>query len=94
MNRSSNKFYLLTSVFALVMTAGCAEHSQVEREFGNSVRQVTRAQTLDSMNVVAPDPDPVDQTDGQRMEAVMETYREDVAKPEGIGQDIIIQVGK
>lgn len=77
----------------LAGAAGCTQSSAVDRDFGNSVRHVMRSQTLDPLAAVAPDREAVDHGDGQRIEAVMEAYREDVSKPADIGQDIVIQVG-
>lgn len=94
MQTSAHAINLLTVALLLVVTSGCTNQSVVERDFGNSVRHVVRSQTLDPIATVAPDPDPVEYGDGQRLEAVLDSYREDVAKPKDIGQDIVIQVGK
>ena len=93
MRTSANALKLFAIALLLVVTSGCANESAVERDFGNSARHVFRAQTLDPIAAVAPDPEPVDYGDGQRLEAVIDAYREDVAKPKDIGQDIVIKVG-
>jgi hypothetical protein len=40
-----------------------------------------------------PDPNGVDGTDADRVVRVLETYREDVARPENVSQDIIVNIG-
>lgn len=88
---------LLTLVSGLL--AGCAEYStaplRLEQDFGNSVRQMQAAQTLNAKK--ASDPalvEPVKTFDGKKGEAVLDkAYRKDVAKPQEVKQDIIFNIG-
>ena len=81
----------------LVMLAtGCSsvtEPVRVEQDFGNSVRQMIAAQTLNPMTVANPDPEPVMGLDGPKAMGVLQVYREDIAKPAEIQNVINISVG-
>mgnify|MGYP003572862335 CR=1 FL=1 len=83
MTTANNAILLTIAIVAIAaMTSGCARNlEQTESDFGNSVRAMNRAQTIDLSKVFAPDTTPVDATDGQRMDNVMQTYREDVGNP-------------
>lgn len=76
----------------LLAATGCATGPEaVENDFGNSVRQMTEAQTV---NPSAPmDVEAIDHGDGQVIENVVQAYRKDVAKREDVKQDIVINVG-
>ncbi len=70
---------------------GCVgtKPTQTELNFGDSVRQMIRAQTYDPG---APaDDDAVDGTDGPLLDNTLETYRGDVGDRDAVGNDI--QVG-
>lgn len=74
-------------VLGVAFTAGCSNiggPTATEQDFGNSVRQMVRAQTL---NPGAADDIPVESSDPQRLEKVLDTHREDVARPEGVSRD-------
>lgn len=63
--------------------------TQTELNFGDSVRQMIRAQTYDPS---APtDDDAVDRTDGPLLDNALEAYRGDVGDRDAVGNDI--QVG-
>jgi hypothetical protein len=81
---SANNAILLTIAIVTIaaMTSGCAGNLEnTESDFGNSVRAMNRAQTIDLSKVVAPDTTPIDATDGQRMDIALQTYRESVGNP-------------
>jgi hypothetical protein len=74
---------LLTGiVMAIALTTGCASGpTRVEEDYGNSVRAMRQAQVMDPVAAATVDTTPVTATDGQRMEAVLQTYRESVGSP-------------
>ena len=57
---------------SLMLIIGCATSPTTDDEFGDSVRQMTRSQKV----FVPVDETPVQQGDGQRLETVLEGYRE------------------
>jgi type IV pilus biogenesis protein CpaD/CtpE len=65
---------------AALATAGCVtDPVAVEKDFGNSVRQMTEMQTA---NPSAPaDATALDHGDGQRINGVLDAYRKDVGRP-------------
>ena len=75
----------------LTLFSGCSAYPTTESEFGDSVRQMVRSQKI----FVAVDETPNAQGDGQRLEAVLEGYREN-ASPEADsnGQSILINTGQ
>lgn len=84
----------LLLALTLGATSGCySGKTATEEDFGNSVRQMSRAQTLNPETTTLPDPEPIDQGDGDRLNNVLETYRSDVAKPESVKEDIVVNVG-
>ena len=56
----------------LTLLSACAAYPTTESEFGDSVRQMVRSQKI----FVPVDDVPVQTGDGQRLEAVLEGYRE------------------
>jgi len=71
---NSIKTSILIAGLALLSVA-CTGLENVEKDYGNSVAEMRAKQTLDPVAAVAPDPNAVDSTDGQRLEGVMESYR-------------------
>jgi hypothetical protein len=61
-------------ILALGITA-CTGLENVEKDHGNAVTEMTAKQTLDPVAAIAPDPDAIDSTDGQRLEGVVGSYR-------------------
>ncbi len=51
-------------------------------------------QTMDRETAENPDPDGPESGDGDRLNNVLESYRGDVAKPEEVGQPIVINAGQ
>jgi hypothetical protein len=62
---------------ALIALAGCSAYPNTKADFGNSVRQMVRAQTSESGPV---DSSPVETGDGQRLENVLKALRSDVTR--------------
>ncbi len=80
---------------ALAATAGCvAPESAVEADFGNSVREMIRAQTYDPSTLHRPSQVPVMGIDGEHAGYVLDTYRTDLGKPEAISQQIEIKLAE
>lgn len=80
------------------LLGGCAAWDsrpyRVEKDFGNSVREMVRAQTYDQSKVLHPDPEPVKVYDGKKGERVLEkAYRQDIGKPQKTEQNIIFNIG-
>jgi hypothetical protein len=80
------------TICATLALAGCAT-SAVEDDFGNSVAAMIESQKAHPEVSANPDPNGVDGTDADRVVRVLETYREDVARPENVSQDIIVNIG-
>ena len=90
------KLTLTLMALAAAAVSGCASTgpTNVAQDYGNSVRQMIAGQTLDPATAANPDPEAVDSGDGERLNAVLETYRTDVSEPEAVGQPIVISVGQ
>ena len=95
MKSSTNYFLIATAVVALsALTTGCASGpDRVDDDFGNSVRAMRQAQTMNPATIDNPDMTPVTYTDGQRMENALKSYRENVGNPVKTQQPINIQIG-
>lgn len=78
-----------------VSATGCSSWDRygVKSTYGDAVRSNTEAQLYNPAAATYPSPDPVEGTDGQRMEAVMETHRGQTGSAESVGQPIVINVG-
>jgi len=89
-----NGLILPTLAAALALTAGCASGpDRVEEDFGNSVRAMRQAQTMDVVAAAAPDTTPITSTDGQRMENALQSYRESVGQPAAVQDSFDFNVG-
>jgi hypothetical protein len=84
---------LSLAALAAVLGACANETTMTERNYGESVRQMIRAQTYDPSTLESPALDAPNETDGQLLEGVMEVYRTDVGQPEAVSNDIVINVG-
>lgn len=89
-NLQRNVAYLLP---ALWLTACATEPTMTEENFGDSVRQMIRAQTYDPSTLTSPSTEAIDSTDGQMLEGALKAYRETVADPASVGNEISIGVG-
>ena len=63
------------SITALILIQGCGT-TATERDYGNSARALIHGQTADPMAAMLPDPEPIATGDGQRLDGVVEAYRE------------------
>jgi hypothetical protein len=88
-------FATAVPLLAVCLLGGCAnEETLTERNFGDSVRNMIRVQTYDASTLTNPPAEPVDGTDGQKLEGVLETYRgENAGGTESVGNEIQISVG-
>lgn len=60
---------------ALISIQGCGA-TATERDYGNSARALIEGQTANPMAAMLPDPEPIATGDGQRLDGVIEAYRE------------------
>ena len=94
MDTINSAFPRLAPVLCALLLGACANQPTLtEINFGDSVRQMVRAQTYDPSTISTPSTEPVDGTDGQLLEGALETYRGSVANPESVGNEIQINVG-
>ncbi len=79
---------------AVLLAAGCTSNDpvRVEQDFGKSVRQMIDAQIYDPTAAHNPPVDPPTQLDGNKAEAGLGAYREDVPRPEAVQQPLQIQI--
>jgi type IV pilus biogenesis protein CpaD/CtpE len=90
---SSKTLAVLLGSASVALLAACAnKQTATEANFGASVRQMIEAQTYDPSTLTAPSTETIDSGDGRRLEAVLESYRTDVAKPAAVNEDINISV--
>ena len=90
-----NSAHKLASLAAALLLTACAtEPTMTEQNFGQSVRQMVNAQTYDPSTLSAPSEATIERTDGQMLEAALESYRETVADPNSVGSEITINVGQ
>jgi len=81
-------------VVATVAIAGCADTPLADADYGNSVKQMLQAQTLDPVAASNPPALAPEITDGVRLENALEVYRKDVAKGNTeVKQPVIFEVG-
>ena len=81
-------------VFVLLSTSGCATpQTATEKDFGNSVAAMIQGQTLNPTTAMLPDPNAVDEGDGEHLGYVLEAYRGDVASREVVQEQLIIDAG-
>lgn len=93
-NQTMNMCLLTGVVIAIALTTGCASGpTRVEADYGNSVRAMQRAQILDPVAAATVDTTPVTTTDGQRMENVLNTYRNTVGEPASTSKTINFDIG-
>lgn len=89
-----NSYKILTAVvaFPIAATLAACASTATERNFGASVRQMIEAQTYDPSTLTTPSTETIEDSDGRRLESVLQTYRTDVSKPEAVSEDIVISV--
>lgn len=83
---------------ALVILGGCTAlqggASPAESDFGQSVRHVVESQKANPEASRNPDLNVVEQTDGPRLESVLETYRGDTGKPAEVKRELVLDVSR
>jgi len=83
----------LICLLPAVLLGGCAsEPTMTEAAFGDSVRSMVRAQTLNQETLTNPSDEVIDSTDGQKLEVVLESYRTVVADPAAVSSGVTISV--
>jgi len=80
-------------VGATALLTGACTTSAVDESFGDATRSNVRAQVYDPETLTNPSSDPVEGTDGQRMEAVMESFRSQQGSANSVANPIVINVG-
>ena len=80
-------------VGATAFFTGACTTSAVDESFGDAVRSNVQAQVYDPETLTNPSSDPVEGTDGQRMEAVMESFRSQQGSADSVANPIVINVG-
>jgi type IV pilus biogenesis protein CpaD/CtpE len=90
----SNKLTQITILLgAIALSTVACTSSAVEESYGDAVRSNVHAQVYDPATLTNPSSDPVEGTDGQRMEAVMESHRNQQGSADSVAQPIVIDVG-
>lgn len=91
----SNKLTNITIVLGAMAlsTVACTSPSAVERSYGDAVRSNVKAQVYDPETLANPSSEPVEGTDGQRMEGVMEGLRGQQGSADSVAEPIVISVG-
>lgn len=94
----SNRLFL-PALAVLWITAGCeslsslTEPDEPDVAFGDTVRGVMNAQIHDYDAAINPNPEAVEGSDPNRLNNVVEAYREHISKPEEVRQPLEISVG-
>lgn len=84
---------LMVTALSAGLSACASEPTATESDFGNSVRSMVIGQTVNPNATEENRGKHADQGDGQRGEAVMEAYREDVTSSEEASRDLVIDLG-
>jgi hypothetical protein len=69
-------FTSAAAAFVLMSITGCETTTGTERDYRNSVNMMIQSQTADPSAAMLPDPDAIDSGDGERLNHVVEAYRE------------------
>lgn len=77
---------------ALLLGACVSEPTPTELAFGDSVRQIVKAQTYDPSTLSSPSEKTGAGTDGQRLGNALDVYRRDVSKPAAATNEVPISV--
>jgi type IV pilus biogenesis protein CpaD/CtpE len=90
----SNKLTQITILLgAIALSTVACTSSAVEESYGDAIRSNVHAQVYDPATLTNPSSDAVEGTDGQRMEAVMESHRNQQGSADSVAQPIVIDVG-
>lgn len=78
-----------------LVASGCTstEPNRVEAYYGDAVNSIKAAQVYDPEAAANPSADPVEGTDGQRMETVIEALRGETGSADSARQPLVINVG-
>jgi len=74
-------FTSAAAVFTLMSITGCETSTGTERDYRKSVNMMIQSQTADPSAAMLPDPNAVDSGDGERLNHVVEAYREPAPEP-------------
>ncbi len=79
---------------AAVLSSGCSRQPTIPvAEFGETVRSVMNSQIHDYAVAINPNPNAVEGSDPDRLDAALKAYREDIAQPQEVQQPITISFG-
>jgi hypothetical protein len=89
---------VLSGVTVILLATACgsqppAEPAEPRVAFGDTVRNVMNSQIHDYDAAINPSPDAIEGSDPDRLNNVVEAYREHISKPEEVRQPIEISVG-
>ena len=84
---------LMVTALSAGLSACASEPTATESDFGNSVRSMVMGQTVNPNAAEENRGRHAEQGDGQRGEAVMEAYRDDVTTSEEASRDLVIDLG-
>ncbi len=93
MNNKAKQILIVLGAIVLSTVACTTSTNRVESSYGDALRSNVRAQLYDPSTATNPSADPVEGTDGKRMEAVMETHRGHQGSAESVSDPIVISVG-
>jgi hypothetical protein len=71
------------ALLSILLATGCANYSATEADFGNSVRNVIAKQQLGNGGALDED-EPLQSTDGRRVENVTRVYQTNVGDPAAV----------
>ena len=92
-NQKFTQLIVLLGAVSFVSACTWTEPTRVEAYYGDAVKSITAGQVYDLDAALNPSADPVEGTDGQRMEAVMEEHRGHTGSAESATQPIVINSG-
>ncbi len=76
---------------AAVLASGCSRLPTIpDAEFGEAVRNVMESQIYDHEAAIHPNPNAIEGSDPDRLDAALNAYREDVTQPQEVQQPISI----
>jgi ABC-type amino acid transport substrate-binding protein len=86
------RFLIILAATAVI--AGCGtSKTQVEADYGKSVRAMINAQVADPNTLTNPSTAPVTGADPDMVNAAVNALRGEVSKPEDVKRDIVLKVG-
>jgi hypothetical protein len=85
-----NNSRLWLALIALAGLGACSAYPSTEADYGNSVEHMVRSQRMPTGPV---NPDPLEEGDGQRIDAVLDAYRTDVSRTDSPAPPVQVQFG-